>query len=177
MDFFSILSAPFIIGFFTIITAAIHDPKYLTGDILINCGSTENFAAVDGREWIGDKHGKISASAQIKGSSTSSSVSCPSADQAQYKTARISRSQFSYTFNLHPGPKFIRLHFNPVSYRGVQGLKDLFTVEAGPFTLLGNFSASLTADALGGYDKSFCQGILENSCGCGIQVFDQDSFL
>ncbi|XP_073065203.1 putative receptor-like protein kinase At5g39000 isoform X1 [Primulina eburnea] len=120
-------------------------------------------------EWIGDKYGKISASVQIKGSSTSSSVaggSILSADQAQYKAARISRSQFSYTFHLHPGPKFVRLHFNPVLYRGFKGFKDLFTVEAGPFILLSNFSASLTADALGGKGKSFakefCINIEEN---------------
>ncbi|XP_073139809.1 putative receptor-like protein kinase At5g39000 [Henckelia pumila] len=163
MDFISISSAAFIFGFFTIITAAIHDHQYLTGDILINCGSTKNFAAVDGRKWIGD------TSVRVKGSSTSSSVaggSTLSADQAQYKTARISRSQFSYTFHLNPGPKFIRLHFNPVLYRGFTWFKDLFTVEAGPFTLLGNFSASLTADALGDNGKSFvrefCINIEEN---------------
>ncbi|KZV46854.1 receptor-like protein kinase FERONIA [Dorcoceras hygrometricum] len=160
---------PFIIGFFTIITAAIHDHEYLKGDVLINCGSTENYAADDGREWIGDRYEKESASVNIKGSSRSSSVasgSILSADQAQYKTARISRSQFSYTFHLSPGPKFIRLHFNPVIYRGFEGYNDLFTVEAGPFTLLGNFSASLTVDALGGngrsFAKEFCINIEEN---------------
>ena len=81
-----------------------------------------------------------------------------------YKTARISRSQFTYTFQVSPGLKFIRLHFYPTSYRGFKRSKAFFTVKAGPYTLLSNFSAALTSDALGlpSFAKEFCANVEEN---------------
>ncbi|KAL0341671.1 UNVERIFIED_CONTAM: Receptor-like protein kinase ANXUR1 [Sesamum calycinum] len=72
------------------------------------------------------------------------------ADLVPYRYTRISCFKFSYVFQeVSPGQKCIRLHFNPVSYRGFEMYRDLFIVEAGRLTLLGNFSASLTAHALG----------------------------
>ncbi|KAG8387811.1 hypothetical protein BUALT_Bualt02G0059900 [Buddleja alternifolia] len=55
------------------------------------------------------------------------------------------------------GEKILKLHFNPAPYKGFKRFKDLFTVEAGPFILLSNFSTSLTADALGvdSFSKEF----------------------
>ncbi|XP_073124011.1 probable receptor-like protein kinase At5g38990 isoform X2 [Henckelia pumila] len=147
--------------------ASVDSPSaYLTGDVSINCGSKETSAANNGREWAGDTHPKIATSLQIKGSSTISSAisQCISADPIAYKNARISRSMFSYTFHTEPGQKFIRLHFNPTTYKGFKRYKDLFTVEAASFTLLHNFSASLTAGALGvkSFVKEFCINVQEN---------------
>ncbi|KAH6832282.1 hypothetical protein C2S53_005631 [Perilla frutescens var. hirtella] len=123
-------------------TAAIGSSTLFTvtdDDVSINCGSSS--AVADGKEWRGDaKH--------IKGSSTASSL-IPTVDPVPHKTARISRSQFSYTFRVNPGQKILRLHFNAAAYNGFKRSKDLFSVEAGAFTLLRNFSASITADALG----------------------------
>ncbi|XP_011088709.1 putative receptor-like protein kinase At5g39000 isoform X2 [Sesamum indicum] len=92
-----------------------------------------------------------------------------SVDHVPYNTARISLSQFSYTFQLNPGQKFIRLHFNTLpltsSYSSpFKPFHDLFTVEAGPFTLLSNFSASATAHALSlnTFVKEFCVTIQDN---------------
>lgn len=139
---------------------------HLTGDVSINCGLKSTSAANNGREWVGDMHPRLTSSLQIKGSSTVSSVvrNIISADAIPYGTARISHSAFSYTFLVKPGQKFIRLHFNPGPYKGFQRYKDLFTVDAGSFTLLHNFSASLTANALGlkSFAKEFCINIQEN---------------
>ncbi|GFY86938.1 malectin/receptor-like protein kinase family protein [Actinidia rufa] len=87
-----------------------------------------------------------------------------SPDPVPYKTARVSRSQFTYTFQVSPGVKFIRLHFYPTSYRGFKRSKAFFTVKAGPYTLLSNFSAALTSDALGlpSFAKEFCANVEEN---------------
>ncbi|KAI3768500.1 hypothetical protein L2E82_19227 [Cichorium intybus] len=87
-----------------------------------------------------------------------------SGDPVPYLTARVSHSLFFYTFKLHPGPKFIRLHFNPTSYIGFETSTDLFTVQAGPYKLLQNFSASMTAQALGviSFSKEFCISVEEN---------------
>ncbi|GFZ21053.1 malectin/receptor-like protein kinase family protein [Actinidia rufa] len=50
------------------------------------------------------------------------------------------------------------------SYPGFERSKAFFTVKAGPYTLLSNFSASLTADALGlkSFVKEFCLNMGEN---------------
>ncbi|XP_059649444.1 receptor-like protein kinase FERONIA isoform X1 [Cornus florida] len=136
-------------------------------DFALNCGSTGNSFAFDGREWIGDiTNSKFTSSQVLKGKSTSSKTIHQSlfVDLVPYMTARISRSQFTYTFQLRPGQKFIRLHFLPASYHGFDRSKALFTVKAGPYTLLDNFSASLAADALGVkyFAKEFCVNIEQN---------------
>ncbi|KAL0450450.1 UNVERIFIED_CONTAM: Receptor-like protein kinase FERONIA [Sesamum latifolium] len=121
--------------------SATDSPVYFPGDISINCGSAGTSSGLNGREWMGDVKSEFPASLQVKGSSTTSTA-----------------------IHVNPGPKIIRLHFNPATYRGFKGLRDLFTVEAGSFTLLSNFSASLTADALGlnSFAKQFCLNIQEN---------------
>ncbi|KAL0311712.1 UNVERIFIED_CONTAM: Receptor-like protein kinase FERONIA [Sesamum calycinum] len=128
------------------------------------------------REWIGDEKPKFSSLLQIEGSSTTSTVihKLISADPVPHKTARISLSHFSYTFQLSPGQKILRLHFYPAPYKGFKRFKDLFTVEAGVFTLISNFSASLTAAALGvkSFSKEFCL-----SGDLGAQVVGQKSLV
>ncbi|KAG8384595.1 hypothetical protein BUALT_Bualt04G0134200 [Buddleja alternifolia] len=142
--------------FLNTFSVGIDNPTQFTGDVSINCGSTGTSAASNGREWLGDERPKFSSLLQIKGSSTTSSII--------HKSISASRSRFSYSLQMNQGQKILRLHFNPVSYRGFKTYKDLFTVEAGPFTLLSNFSASLTADALGvhSFAKEFCLNLEEN---------------
>ncbi|KAK4477559.1 hypothetical protein RD792_016791 [Penstemon davidsonii] len=139
---------------------------YLERDISVNCGSTGTSAAFNGREWIGDAQPKSASWLSIKGSSKISTLihKLISDDPVPHKTARVSSSRFSYDFHLSPGQKLLRLHFNPSPYKGFKKFKDLFTVEAGPFILLNNFSASLTARALGvnTFTKEFCISIEEN---------------
>ncbi|KAG8368009.1 hypothetical protein BUALT_Bualt15G0000700 [Buddleja alternifolia] len=158
-----------ILFLFTLITAAANT-NLRDHEISISCGSTgsSSSAALTGKQWRGDAYQKF---VTLKGSSSSSSSShnskiISSLDPSiPYNTARISRSQFSYSFQLNPGQKFIRLHFNPSnSYNGFQSFNDLFTVEAGPFTLLTNFSASITAHALAvnTFVKEFCVSIQQN---------------
>ncbi|XP_052200097.1 receptor-like protein kinase FERONIA isoform X3 [Diospyros lotus] len=79
-------------------------------------------------------------------------------------TAQISRSTFTYTFHVTPGQKFIRLHFYPTEYPGFKRSKAFFTVKGGPYTLLSNFSAALTADvlALPSFAKEFCVHVEDN---------------
>ncbi|KAI3500662.1 hypothetical protein L1887_36486 [Cichorium endivia] len=137
-------------------------PYYPVDHIAINCGSTGNSSALDGREWTDD----FGLSRKQAGNSMRSRAvhTSLSGDPVPYLTARVSHSPFFYTFKLHPGPKFIRLHFNPASYIGFEKSTDLFTVQAGPYKLLHNFSASITARALSviSFSKEFCVSIEEN---------------
>ncbi|KAL7256523.1 hypothetical protein ACSBR1_010454 [Camellia fascicularis] len=123
---------------------------YLVDNIVVNWGFSGNSSsALDGRQWIEDIGSKYIIS---QGSKAKLIISTPvdqlfSVNPVPYGSARISRSQFTYRFQVSAGPKFIRLHFYPTSYPGFKRSKAFFIVKAGPYTLLSNFSASLTANA------------------------------
>ena len=59
------------------------------------------------------------------------------------------------------GQKFIHFYFYPASDPNFDSSKAYFSVKAGPFTLLRNFSAALTADALHleSFSKEFCVNV------------------
>ncbi|CAH1446077.1 unnamed protein product [Lactuca virosa] len=63
-------------------------------------------------------------------------------------TARIFRSQFTYSFPVASGRKFVRLYFYPASYANLNASKGVFSVVSGSYTLLKNFSASETTTNL-----------------------------
>ncbi|KAG5547524.1 hypothetical protein RHGRI_013274 [Rhododendron griersonianum] len=137
------------------LTLAINSPGLYSQQldhVAVNCGSSGNSTAEDTRQWTGDDRANYVTSLH---GSKSKLISSKATDQPlpyypiPYTTARLSRWPFFYTFRVTPGQKLIRLHFYPASYRGgFKRSKALFTVKAGPYTLLSNFSASLTADAL-----------------------------
>ncbi|TKY65058.1 putative receptor protein kinase [Spatholobus suberectus] len=108
----------------------------------INCGSSGNLSTLDGRNWTGDmkflseSHDSVAATAIT-----------PSTQQGPYTSARLSRSQFTYSFPVTTGPKFLRLFFYSTSYQNFDRPKAYFSVKAGSYTLLKNFNASLNADA------------------------------
>ncbi|KAI8534170.1 hypothetical protein RHMOL_Rhmol10G0068300 [Rhododendron molle] len=149
------------------ITVNIPTPYAPVDNLAINCGSLGNSTTRDGRGWTGDIGSKFSQLQHGKSKSVTSKAFHRISDAVHpvpYMTARISRSQFSYTFKVNPGQKFIRLHFHPVSYPGFKRSNAIFTVKAGRCTLLSNFSASLTADALGlrCFVKEFCLNVGES---------------
>ncbi|TKY65055.1 Receptor protein kinase FERONIA [Spatholobus suberectus] len=108
----------------------------------INCGSSGNLSTIDSRNWIGDikflseSHDSVAAPALT-----------PSTKQGPFSSARLSRSQFTYSFPVTAGPKFLRLFFYSASYQNFDRPKAYFSVKAGSYTLLKDFNASLNADA------------------------------
>ncbi|XP_075645452.1 receptor-like protein kinase FERONIA [Castanea sativa] len=137
-------------------------------NIILNCGSSGNSTAIDGRIWIGDVNSKFfpSESSQNQASVTATAVKqSSSATGIPYTTARLSDSAFTYIFPVTPGQKFVRLYFYPASYGNFDRSKAIFSVKTGPFTLLSNFSASVTADADGDPGdtilREFCVNIEE----------------
>ncbi|XP_043710925.1 receptor-like protein kinase FERONIA [Telopea speciosissima] len=152
----------FLIIHLTISTTA--DLLYIPSEnILINCGFPSNTtASSNDRNWITDIGSNFMFSAQPNTSTTSEaskqSISIP---QIPYKTARLFYSQLNYSFSVSPGPKFVRLYFYPDSYSGLNQSDAFFTVSSGQFTLLSNFSPSLTTDYLNQdyLIKEFCINI------------------
>ncbi|KAA8530448.1 hypothetical protein F0562_005157 [Nyssa sinensis] len=121
-------------------------------NIALACGSSGDTTALDDREWVGDIDSKQSTLEQQPNTSTISSPQRPAVrTSGPYFNARLSRSDFTYVFQVTPGQKFIRLHFYPSIYQSTDfdPSKALFSVKANGFTLLRNFSASLAAASIG----------------------------
>ncbi|KAL6324483.1 hypothetical protein AAG906_013295 [Vitis piasezkii] len=135
----SILTPVYLFIFLHYLTIPIPIAGYTpTENFAVNCGSSENWQEL-GRNWTGD--GKLSTTAQ---------ADKPPSSSGPYPTARLSRNEFTYSFPLTAGQKYIRLHFYPSSYGEFDRSKAFFSVKTGGgYTLLSNFSAALAADDLG----------------------------
>ncbi|KAF8399634.1 hypothetical protein HHK36_015503 [Tetracentron sinense] len=144
-------------------------PAYVPSDnILINCGSSDLKTAEDGRNWTGDVSSKFAPSGPYTKSETFKASAQGSVDEVPYLTARIFHSPFTYTIPVSEGgPKFIRLHFiNPSSDQAsdLDLSKAFLSVKVGPYVLLHNFSAFLTAVNLSSpsFVKEFCVNAVED---------------
>ncbi|CAM8970733.1 unnamed protein product [Rhodiola kirilowii] len=123
---------------------------YVPADqIFLDCGaSAPETTDTDGRKWTTDANSKF-----LRASSTSlTSVAAtqdPSVSDVPFMTARIFTSNFTYSFPVTSGRKFIRLYFYPAAYGKMNASDAVFSVSAsGPYTLLKSFNASQTALAL-----------------------------
>ena len=125
-------------------------PYSPTDYFLLDCGSSSNTTtSFDGRTWGGDSASKFSSSnAQNVSFESTADRQQASVEQVPYMTARIFNSQFTYTFPVSAGPKFVRLYFYPAVYSGIHESDFFFNVTSGVYTLLSNFSASLTVAAM-----------------------------
>ncbi|KAF8010436.1 hypothetical protein BT93_J1154 [Corymbia citriodora subsp. variegata] len=128
-----------------------------TDDITVDCGSNTSSTA-DGRIWIGDAVDRSDYSPIEKTPSSITARASNSSPGVPYYTARLSRFEFAYTFQVTPGPKFVRLHFFPSNYLNFRRADSFFSVEAASYTLLHNFSASLFAEhtSSANFSKEFC---------------------
>ncbi|KAF4375952.1 hypothetical protein F8388_010107 [Cannabis sativa] len=121
-------------------------------NITIDCGSSGKvMAEYQQRSWTGDIDSKYFS---LLEGSNKASVTLQAAnrisgeDPVPYETARLSYSQFNYMIPVTPGPKFVRLYFFPATYKDFNRSNAFFDVRINDYTLLRNFSASLTSDAL-----------------------------
>lgn len=116
-------------------------------NILLNCGASGETSDDNGRKWISDVGSNFSLSG---GNSIASDAATqkPSVPTTPYMTARIFRSEFTYSFPVSSGRKFIRLYFYPAAYANLVPVNGVFSVKFGPYTLLKNFSAAETATNL-----------------------------
>ncbi|CAK9153787.1 unnamed protein product [Ilex paraguariensis] len=127
-----------------LISAADYVP---TDKILLNCGGPPDSTDPDGLKWTSDI-GSMFAVANGKSSTFPAATQKPSVPEVPFMTARIFQSEFTYSFPVASGRKFVRLYFYPSSYAGFNASNSFFSVTAGPYTLLKNFSAAQTAEAL-----------------------------
>ncbi|XP_059277972.1 receptor-like protein kinase FERONIA [Lycium ferocissimum] len=121
-----------------------------------------NSSAPNGRVWVGDASFS-SSFLKLKGKSIKSRVSHLDGllDPVPYKSARMSRHEFTYQFSVKPGQKFIRTRTCRPSYKGFKKSKAIFAVKTDQHTLLSDFIPALAANALGinYFKKEFCINI------------------
>ncbi|KAF6158720.1 hypothetical protein GIB67_040234 [Kingdonia uniflora] len=114
---------------------------------LLSCGSSNGGSDSDGRKWesdskyLGSSDNSISAKAKFQDPSLPSAI--------PYMSARILTSESTYTLSVSTKKRhWVRLHFYPSSYSSLNATDAYFDVTAGETTLLNNFSAPITAEAL-----------------------------
>ncbi|KAK8517792.1 hypothetical protein V6N12_016632 [Hibiscus sabdariffa] len=165
MEKFSVIILISILQF--AIFVASEQPAYVpTDNITLNCGAPTELHASDGRLWGGDKSSKFGPfeSSHNKSEAYEADTQGGSVETVPYMTARVSSSEFNYTFHVTPGQKFVRLYFHPASYKEFNKSKAFFTVKAGSFTLLKNFSAFLVAESrhVRTFFREFCLNVGDN---------------
>ncbi|KAK1284398.1 Receptor-like protein kinase FERONIA [Acorus calamus] len=135
-------------------------------NILLNCGAPSDAQYfIGGRAWDGDIGSNYSGIQNTISATLSNQNS--SIPTVPYMTARIFQTQFTYTFNVTSGRKFIRLYFYPSNYTNpnFNASNSSFTVSVGSYILLRNFSALLTTQAMNRdyMTKEFSINILSNT--------------
>ncbi|KAB1224661.1 Receptor-like protein kinase FERONIA [Morella rubra] len=135
-------------GAATLIHVALADNYVPTEKILLDCGTAGSATTdTDGLKWTSDVGSKF----LMAGGNSTASVAATqdsSVPQVPFMTARVFYSNFTYSFPVISGRKFVRLYFYPASYAGLNASNAVFSVMVGPYTLLSNFSAAQTAQAL-----------------------------
>ncbi|KAJ8775018.1 hypothetical protein K2173_020022 [Erythroxylum novogranatense] len=158
MDFLLVFKIGFLLFACTLL---IHEMPLVTSEsvytptdcIFLSCG-TSGDGTDDGRQWIGDINSEYSPLESFSDNksmvATTDKQPTTSMYVFPYKHARVSHSQFTYNFNLTPGPKFVRLYFFPTTYqssnKNLSETKGFMDVAAGIYALLRNFSALLYAE-------------------------------
>ncbi|XWS75696.1 hypothetical protein CRYUN_Cryun01aG0113700 [Craigia yunnanensis] len=149
---------------FAIFIASEQLPYVPRDNITLNCGATSDSNGLDGWFWTGDKSSKFGPVESSQNKSEAYEADSQGDDAVPYMTARVSSFEFKYSFPVTLGQKFVRLYFHAASYKKFDQSKAFFSVKAGSFTLLKNFSTLLFANSL--KDKSFvrelCLNIEEN---------------
>ncbi|KAF8378557.1 hypothetical protein HHK36_029901 [Tetracentron sinense] len=125
--YFLIFSTPTLLFFFHFVITVDEKSPFIPLDLIIlNCDSSSLTTSLDDRKWADDIGSKFGLSGSYNTSITSEALyPLQSVPQVSYMTARISPSQFTYTFPVSPGTKFLHLYFYPASYPGYWNEKRL----------------------------------------------------
>lgn len=118
-----------------------------SGSFIITCGSPNDVTDSEGRRWASDSKYLGSPDSSTTAKADYMDPTLPSKEP--YATVRIFNTTSSYKFSVSSEKRlWIRLHFYPLSYNKLKEDKAYFSVVANGFTLLNNFSAATTTEAL-----------------------------
>ncbi|KAK2637851.1 hypothetical protein Ddye_025646 [Dipteronia dyeriana] len=113
--------------------------------LALSCG-TNGGTDADGRKW--DSDSKYLSSGESK--TVRATFQDPSLlSQIPYMDARVFTKEFSYKFPITSKKRYwVRFHFYPSTYPGLNISNSYFSVAANDINLLSNFSTAITAQAL-----------------------------
>ncbi|XP_054801642.1 receptor-like protein kinase ANXUR1 [Prosopis cineraria] len=115
--------------------------------LILGCGLADGGGKdTDGRQWSpDDKYLSGGSSSTFRASYQDPSLS----SEVPYMTARVFTSEATYRFPISSDKRYwLRLHFYPSVYSNFDPANSYFSVTANGITLLSNFSASITCEAL-----------------------------
>ncbi|KAK4273566.1 hypothetical protein QN277_021944 [Acacia crassicarpa] len=118
-----------------------------SSSLMLGCGLADGGGKdSDGRQWNPDnKYLSGGDSNAFRASYQDPSLS----SEVPYMTARVFTSEATYKFPISPDKRYwLRLHFYPSVYSNFDPANSYFSVTANGLTLLSNFSASITCQAL-----------------------------
>ncbi|GAB4841789.1 hypothetical protein Ancab_022513 [Ancistrocladus abbreviatus] len=116
--------------------------------IILSCGSESGGTDTDDRKWESDTKFLASQANTVAATAQYQDPSLPSA--TPYMSARIMNGETTYNFpGVNSTSRYsLRLHFYPAAYNSLNMSNSYFSVVANGVTLLNNFSAAITAQAL-----------------------------
>ncbi|XAR61424.1 Non-specific serine/threonine protein kinase [Bertholletia excelsa] len=115
--------------------------------LALSCGNIVGGNDNYGRKWESDLDFLLAADKSVEVIAQTQDPSLPS--QVPYMNGRVFTSEATYNFPVNGSSRyFVRFHFYPSSYPNFNISNSYFSVVAGGVTLLNNFSASITAQAL-----------------------------
>ncbi|XP_057427210.1 receptor-like protein kinase ANXUR1 [Lotus japonicus] len=115
--------------------------------LILGCGLEGGGKDADGRQWISDNKYLSGGGDSVTSKASFQDPSLLS--EVPYMTARVFKSEATYKFPVLPDKRYwLRLHFYPSVYGSFNPTDSYFSVAANGVTLLSNFSASITCQAL-----------------------------
>ncbi|KAK7285140.1 hypothetical protein RJT34_19900 [Clitoria ternatea] len=118
------------------------------GSVILGCGLDKGGGKdADGRQWSPDDKFLVENDDSITSKASYQDPSIMS--EIPYMSARVFSSETSYKFPVQPDKRYwLRLHFYPSFYGSFDPSDSFFSVTANGVTLLSNFSALITCEAL-----------------------------
>lgn len=116
------------------------------GALTLSCGSKDGGIDADGRSWEpDDKYLSKGESKPTRATYQDSSL----VSKVPYMDARVFKQEMSYELPIRSQSRYwVRFHFYPSTYPELNVANSYFSVVANDVTLLSNFSASITAQAV-----------------------------
>ncbi|KAI3760014.1 hypothetical protein L1987_50402 [Smallanthus sonchifolius] len=122
-------------------------PPSSAAPLALNCGSKDGGNDADNRKWESDSKYLVAGGKSVSSTALTHEPSLSS--DVPYMTARIFTGETSYKFDVNSTSRYIlRLHFYPSDYPNFNVSNSYSVVTTNSITLLKNFSAFITAEAL-----------------------------
>ncbi|KAK6931378.1 Malectin-like domain [Dillenia turbinata] len=145
--FFLVSPIAYLIFHFTVhlgVSVSADESAFIATNSVLDCDSSTETELSAGRPWIPYYKSKAELSPKV---GFRTSISDPQGPNLPKRGVCIFLNKSTHTFEVSSGPKFIRLHFYPVSYLGYDISKAIFSITSGKYTLMRTTSSTFPVKA------------------------------